>query len=76
MAGLRPNPCLQAMSHVLDEHGIPYTIRHGGKHPQIVFSIDGRTKRRAFPATTSDRRSHLNARSQLKRLVREMKESL
>ena len=69
---LRSNPCLRAMSGVLRDHGIPYSIRHGGKHPHIVFKVGERCFERAIPASPSDYRSALNARAQMRRLMKDM----
>lgn len=70
MPGLRTNLCLRAITTVLDANGIAYRIERGGKHPRVLFEIEGRRFVRAFPLTPSDRRSPLNAAAETKRLFR------
>jgi hypothetical protein len=59
---------------VLDEAGVDYTIVHG-RHPKAVLRWEGRTKSFAFAGSPSDRRSFVNTRCALNRVVRELKGS-
>lgn len=70
---LRTNLCLRAIRAVLDAKGIPFEVSHGGKHPRVTFSVDGQRVRYPFPASTGDRRSHLAASTQVKRIIRTRK---
>jgi hypothetical protein len=42
---VKRNESLDAITAVLDDAGIAYTIKHGGKHTIVSFSINGREQR-------------------------------
>lgn len=51
----------------LREAGIEFKIEHGGKHPRVVWDGGCHT----FPSTPSDARGALNARSDIRRALRD-----
>lgn len=65
------NPCLDAVAEVLNQHGIAFTSRRGGKHTRIDGVINGRRFRLNVPTTTGDRRAPLNCASDARRLIRD-----
>lgn len=75
MGSLRSNPVLQGLRRTLDAEGIPFTVEHGGKHPFVSFEVGGRRVRYPFAASTGDQRAHLAACSQVRRIIRTMKET-
>ena len=67
----RTNPSYQAVTAALDAAGIAFAIRPGGKHASITFTHNGQPHRIIVPQTPSDRRAWLNARSHIRRLLRQ-----
>ena len=65
------NECLDAVTSVLDEAGIPYTVGMGGKHYRIDFEVNGRRCRATAPVTSGDVRAPRNSASQTRRILRE-----
>jgi hypothetical protein len=59
----------QALEKVLNEEGLPFRVEHGGKHPRLVISVNGRDEFVVCSASPSDRRAHLNAAAFLKRRI-------
>jgi hypothetical protein len=41
----RRNECLLAITDVLDEAMVAYVVKHGSKHLQIVFTVNGRSRK-------------------------------
>lgn len=60
------NLCLEAVEHELVAAGVVYRTRHGGKHLHVEY---GAEFQHAYivPVTSSDRRAHLNARSDIRK---------
>lgn len=69
MVNVRSNPVYQKLSEFLDEKGIPYSVKDGGKHPLLVFDYAGKERIYSFPKTPSDHRSPLNSVKGLQRLL-------
>lgn len=65
------NECLDAVTSVLEEADIPYTVGMGGKHYRIDFEVNGRRCRATAPVTSSDVRAPRNSASQTRRILRE-----
>lgn len=56
----------------LDAHGITeWSIDRTHRHPRLMFTVNGQRKILVFPNTPSDRRGHLNARADLRRMLNE-----
>lgn len=53
----------------LEEEGIEWQIEYGSKHPCITVTINGRVVSWYFSRTSSDKKSGLNFRSQVRRSV-------
>jgi len=53
----------------LEEEGVAWEIEHGSKHSYITVNIKGRKVSWFFSRTSSDCRSGLNLRSQVRRSV-------
>jgi hypothetical protein len=66
----RKNECLTAVTDVLDDAQIAYIVKHGGKHMQILFTVNGRDHKLFCAATPSDWRAQHNKRAQIRRLLR------
>jgi hypothetical protein len=56
---------------ILGEHGHAADIDTAGKHFKIFWQVNGRKRLLVIAKTPSDRRADLNARSTLRRLLRE-----
>lgn len=54
---------------MLSEAGFGHRIEHGGRHPRIVIDCGNVTRFYVIPGSPSDRRSNLNARSDLRRML-------
>jgi hypothetical protein len=66
------NACIDVVIAELRAVGIyDYEIAHGGKHPQVHWSINGARRFYIAAATPSDRRAAQNARTGIWRLLRE-----
>jgi hypothetical protein len=57
------NVCIDVVTAELRAVGITYEIAHGGKHPQVHFSINGMRRFYVVPRTPSDWRAAQNARA-------------
>ena len=68
-----PNPCIEIAKAELERVGIHDTmVAHGGRHPQLRFTINGGPVHVfAVPGTPSDFRSPANTRSSLRRYLAE-----
>jgi hypothetical protein len=69
---MKRNECLDAIVAVLDDAGIGYTIKHGGKHTIVSFFINGREQ--FVPCSRSPSRSWRawrSSRALTRRAVRE-----
>jgi hypothetical protein len=64
------NVCIDAVTAELRAVGVTYEIAHGGKHPQVHFSINGMRRFYVVPRTPSDWRAAQNARAGVRRLLR------
>ena len=61
------------ISAELEAAGISsYSFSIGGKHPYVEFEFDGKTHKRVFPGTPSDRRSFLNQKMDFRRKLRDL----
>jgi hypothetical protein len=67
----RRNECLVAITDVLDDAGIAYIVKHGGKHLKVWFTVNGRKRRCICPISPSDVRSQHNVRARARRIVKE-----
>jgi hypothetical protein len=56
----------------LDERGIAYEPGHSGKHGFVRFMANGRRHKLIVSLSPSDHRALKNARSQVRRLLRNM----
>ena len=62
---------LESGVELLSAHGIhQYKVVPGGKHPKIVFALNGVTRKFPFPRSPSDRRGLANWLSDLKRKLK------
>lgn len=71
MSAIQRNECLAVTTRELERHGITYMVEHGGKHLRLIWLANGRNHRTTVPCTSSDWRSAYNARSDLRRQMRE-----
>jgi hypothetical protein len=71
----RVNETAQALLDELRRHGLRGRTVRRAKHPAIVFDHQGVTYVQVFAGTPSDVRGLLNARSQLRRRLRELRAS-
>jgi hypothetical protein len=74
---MRRNECLDVVTAVLDEAGVPYIVKPGGKHWLVVFSINGRQQK--IPCSLSSSKSWRAPhayRAQTKRMVREARSAI
>ena len=61
------------ISAELETAGISsYSFSIGGKHPFVEFEFNGKTHKRVFPGTPSDRRSFLNQKMDFRRKLCEL----
>jgi hypothetical protein len=67
----RRNEVLLAITNVLDEAMVAYVVRHGGKHLQVVFTVNGRNQKCICPVSPSDVNARHNARAHVRRMLRE-----
>jgi hypothetical protein len=67
---MRKNPVFAAISRELDGAGIRYVRVHRGKHLSVVFHLNGRRRCIIYSASSSDKRSGLNARGYVRRMLR------
>jgi hypothetical protein len=67
----RRNECLLAITSVLDQAMIAYVVRYGGKHLQILFTVNGRSRKCICPVSPSDVNARHHARAQIRRMIRE-----
>jgi hypothetical protein len=56
--------------HLLRTHGFTPTVGNGGKHVRVRWFDRGRRYTLFIPASPSDRRSRLNSRAVLRRILR------
>jgi hypothetical protein len=60
---------------ILESIGAEYiSFGNGGKHPFVIFIVNGEEFRNSYPSTPSDRRWELNWRSQIKREIQKRME--
>ena len=69
MGNVRSSPSFMAVSKVLRDRQVPYTIEHGGKHPRFVFQVRGRRQVVPFTLARSNWRTARNAAAAVRRLV-------
>jgi hypothetical protein len=55
---------------LLRNHGLVPTVANGGKHVRVRWFDQGRRFTLFIPASPSDRRSRLNSRAVLRRILR------
>jgi hypothetical protein len=48
-------------------------LKHGGKHPRLIFDYRGRRRFFVCPSTPGDHRGVANARAELRRLLRQIR---
>jgi hypothetical protein len=68
--GLRKNLCFLAVADELDKAGLKYKPFFGGKHPTLLIDVNGHVERYVIPGTSSDFRSHKNARALIRRKIK------
>ena len=65
--------CNEMLDSLIDElarAGITrWAVEHGGKHPKLRFSFDGRDLCIVYPGSSSDHRAQANAVSFLRRIL-------
>lgn len=64
------NLCLEAICAELDAVGIEYAVNHGGKHIRIEWEHAGEPRLMVCALTPSDRRAHMNSRSDVRAILR------
>lgn len=64
------NECLDAALAELRGAGIEPRVEHGGKHIRILWECRGQSRMYVTASTPSDRRAHLNVRSDIRRMLR------
>ena len=57
------------LKQLCEDAGAGYHFIHGGKHPKIVVTYKGNTKRMSFASSASDHRAMKNCVAQLRRLL-------
>ncbi len=67
---MRKNECLIAITDELDDAQIAYVVQTGGKHLQILFTLNGRDRKCICPVSPSDRRAPRHARAYIRRVLR------
>lgn len=65
------NENLEAVSAELEAAGVKFTVRNGGKHIHLEWQHEGAARMFVVPATPSDRRGWLNARTDVRKILRE-----
>ena len=68
---MRRAECLDAVTSVLKESGIAYTIERGGKHLRVRYWVGDRRCVATVSLSPSDRRAAFNVRTQTRRSIRE-----
>lgn len=53
------------------KRGVSVSVEHGGVHPRLVFEKGARTRHYVIAGTSSDRRAHLNAAADIRRMFRD-----
>jgi hypothetical protein len=65
------NECLDTALEALREAGVhDHTVARGGKHLQVQWLCNGRSRFYVLPATASDVRAVANTRSGIRRMLR------
>ena len=67
---MRRNMCLGAVTTELREAGIDYQVERG-RHLRVRFELNGRSIACTVAVSSSDWRAHRNARSNVRRLLRQ-----
>ncbi len=63
---------VDVLARELARHGVAkWHVDRRHPHPRLVFEQGGRSQFYAMPSSSSDRRAALNARADLRRLLRE-----
>jgi hypothetical protein len=70
MSRHRPNPLVLEALDMLKARGLVPVVRNGGKHFKVGWFDRGRRFLLIVPRTPGDRRSALNSRAMLRRLLR------
>lgn len=65
------NDCIEAACAELRSVNIEPTVRAAGKHAAVEWAFNGKTRSYYTALTPSDRRAHLNVRSDLRRILRQ-----
>lgn len=71
MASVNRSVQYKAISAVLDAEGVNYKVEWGGKHPKMVFAINGREIKYTISASPSCNKAGKNAASDVKRIIRQ-----
>lgn len=61
----------EAIKNELREAGVSFDLAHGGKHLHLTWTgVNGRRRKFVLASTSSDRRAYLNARSDIRKMLR------
>lgn len=69
------NEVTDAVMRELEAHGLHGSIEHRGKHQAVVWEQDGKRRSYICPLTPSDVRAWINARGDVRRMLREAPEA-
>lgn len=61
---------LDVIRRELEAVGVAHTVEFGGKHPRVVWYVEGRRYACVCAKTSSDYRGVLNCRAVVRRLLR------
>ena len=70
MAGVLRSPGYQAVADICSALGVRHRVEHGGKHPKVVFSVNGRNFKIVVSGSASDVRTYYNSRTAVLRILR------
>ncbi len=66
------NEEMKAVTTEIEAAGLDWHLNTKGRHPKVVFTINGQTCQMTVSSTPSDRRrGPLNARAQVRRVIRQ-----
>jgi len=66
------NEEMKAVTTEIEAAGLNWYLSTKGRHPKVVFTINGQTCQMTVSSTPSDRRrGPLNARAQVRRVIRQ-----
>jgi hypothetical protein len=65
------NAEMKAVTIEIEAAGLDWYVNTKGRHPKVIFTINGRSCQMTVSSTPSDWRGPLNARAQVRRVIRQ-----